>query len=62
MLYKGFSEEALSIKDHDHASHNLKRETTGAALLRLAKLGEKLQVKAPADLSSRIDDYLYEDK
>jgi GAF domain-containing protein len=38
------------------------RETTGDALLRLAKLGEKLQVKAPADLSSRIDDYLYGDK
>ena len=35
------------------------QESTGAALLRLAKLREKLQLKAPADLSSRIDDYLY---
>jgi hypothetical protein len=35
------------------------QETTGDALLRLARLGEQLQVKAPADLSSRIDDYLY---
>jgi len=38
------------------------QESTGDALLRLAKLGEKLQVKAPADVSSRIDDYLYEDE
>ena len=37
-------------------------ESTGDALLRLAKLGEKLQVRAPADLSTRIDDYLYGDK
>ena len=35
------------------------QESTGDALLRLAKLGEKLQLKAPADVSSRIDDYLY---
>jgi hypothetical protein len=34
-------------------------ESTGDALLRLAKRGEKLQLKAPADVSSRIDDYLY---
>ena len=38
------------------------RETKGEALLRLAKLGEKLKIKAPADLSSRIDDYLYGDE
>jgi hypothetical protein len=38
------------------------QESTGDALLRLAKLGERLHVKAPADLSSRIDDYLYGDK
>ena len=38
------------------------QESTGDALLRLAKLGEKLQVKAPADVSSRIDDYLYGDE
>ena len=38
------------------------KESTGDALLRLAKLGKKLQLKAPADLSSRIDDYLYGDK
>jgi hypothetical protein len=37
-------------------------ESTGDALLRLAKLGEKLQLKAPADVSSRIDDYLYGDR
>jgi hypothetical protein len=33
------------------------RETAGEALLRLAKIGGK----GPADLSSRIDDYLYGD-
>ena len=42
-----------------HASKSHSSETTGEALLRLAKLGEKLQVKAPPDLSSRVDDYLY---
>lgn len=31
------------------------RETTGESLLRLARLGGK----GPADLSKRIDDYLY---
>jgi hypothetical protein len=44
------------------ASRRVKRETTGEALLRLAKLGEELQVKAPADLSARIDEYLYDEK
>jgi hypothetical protein len=37
-------------------------ESTGDALLRLAKLGERLHVKAPSDLSSRIDDILYGDE
>jgi hypothetical protein len=41
------------------SSRRASHETTGDALLRLARLGEKLQVNAPADLSSRIDDYLY---
>ena len=44
------------------ASRRTHQETTGEALLRLARLGEKLKVKAPADLSSRIDDYLYGDE
>jgi hypothetical protein len=44
------------------ASHRANRETAGDALLRFAKLGEELQVKTPADLSSRIDEYLYGDK
>jgi hypothetical protein len=43
-------------------SYRANRETAGDALLRLAKLGEELQVKAPADLSSRIDEHLYGDK
>lgn len=38
------------------------RETTGDALLRLARLGEKLKIKLPHDLSERHDDYLYGDK
>jgi hypothetical protein len=41
------------------ASRSASHETTGDALLRFAKLGEELQVQAPADLSSRIDEYLY---
>ena len=45
-----------------HASSLTDQESTGDALLRLAKLGEKLHVKAPADLSSRIDEYLYGDE
>jgi hypothetical protein len=45
-----------------HASPRTDQESTGNALLRLAKLGEKLHVKAPADLSSRIDEYLYDDE
>jgi len=44
------------------ASRSTVGDSTGDALLRLAKLGEKLQVKAPADLSSRIDDILYGDE
>ena len=44
------------------ASRNASHETTGEALLRLAKLGAKLQMKAPADLSARIDDILYGDE
>jgi hypothetical protein len=40
-------------------SQRANRETAGGALLRLARLGEELQVQAPADLSSRIDEYLY---
>ena len=45
-----------------NASPRTDQESTGDALLRLAKLGEKLHVKAPADLSSRIDEYLYGDE
>jgi hypothetical protein len=45
-----------------NASRSARGETTGEALLRLAKLGQKLRVKTPADLSSRIDDYLYGDE
>lgn len=44
------------------ASGKASSETTGEALLRLARLGKKLHVKAPADLSSRIDEYLYGNK
>jgi hypothetical protein len=45
-----------------HASRSTHQESTGDALLRLASLGEKLKVKAPSDLSLRIDDYLYGDE
>jgi hypothetical protein len=45
-----------------HASSSTEQESTGNALLRLAKLGEKLHFEAPADLSSRIDEYLYDNE
>src|SRR3954471_22593842 len=37
---------------------DVRRESTGESLLRLASIGGR----GPADLSSRIDDYLYGDK
>ncbi|GHE08539.1 ribbon-helix-helix domain-containing protein [Streptomyces alanosinicus] len=43
----------------DKVFHRKPRETAGDALLRLAKLGEKLRFHGPADLSTRLDDYLY---
>jgi transposase-like protein len=40
---------------------NESRETIGNALIRLSRLGERLQLKAPPDLSARIDEILYGD-
>lgn len=37
------------------------KKNAGQALLELAKLGEKLNFKAPKDLSVNHDKYLYED-
>jgi hypothetical protein len=34
-------------------------DSTGDALLRLARVGEELKLSGPTDLSSRIDDELY---
>lgn len=34
----------------------------GEALLRLAKLGKKLNIRGPKDLSANIDKYLYEEE
>src|SRR5438270_836991 len=39
------------------STRNAGHETTGEALLRLAKLGEKLQVKAPADEYATLDTF-----
>lgn len=39
-----------------------KHGNAGEALLRLAKLGEKLNIRGPKDLSKNIDKYLYEDE
>lgn len=44
-----------------YATAKKPRVSTGEALLRLAKVGEELGATGPADLSSRIDDYLYGD-
>jgi transposase-like protein len=48
-------------KAQRHGARSVSSETTGEALLRLAKLGEKLQTKVPPDLSARIDEILYGD-
>jgi hypothetical protein len=50
------------IRNEVSTGTNRPKGTAGDALLRLAKLGEELGIKGPADLSSRIDDYLYGDK
>jgi hypothetical protein len=36
-----------------------RQETAGQALLGLAKLGKKLRLTGPTDLSTSLDDYLY---
>ena len=57
------AEVIRELLDNGRAASRIRpHESTGDALLRLAKLGEKLHVKAPADLSSRIDNYLYGDE
>jgi len=38
-----------------------KTETVGEALLKLAELGKKLNLRGPKDLSTNHDKYLYED-
>jgi len=38
------------------------RETIGGALIRLSRLGKRLQMNAPPDLSARIDELLYGDE
>jgi hypothetical protein len=53
--------QASFRKTHRHGARSASHETTGEALLRLAKLGEKLQTKVPPDLSARIDEILYGD-
>jgi hypothetical protein len=51
--------QASFRKTRLHGGRSASSETTGEALLRLAKLGEKLQTKVPPDLSARIDEILY---
>lgn len=38
-----------------------KQRSAGEALLEIAELGKKLNLKGPRDLSTNIDKYLYED-
>jgi len=52
-------EDFLKATGEKPASLTPTQETTGSALLRLATLGEKLNIHGPTDLSSRIDDILY---
>ena len=52
-------EDFLKATGEQATSLHPSQETTGNALLRLADLGKRLQIKGPTDLSSKIDDYLY---
>lgn len=48
--------------DHGLKHIYTKKNSGVEGLLALVELGKKLKIKAPADLSSRLDDYLYGDK
>ena len=39
----------------------VEKQNAGQALKGLAKLGEKLQIRGPKDLSTNVDKYLYEE-
>lgn len=43
-------------------SRHTRRSNAGQALLDLAKLGQRLGMTGPTDLSTNLDDYLYGDK
>jgi hypothetical protein len=45
----------------DFALRHRQTETVGQALSRLVRLGQKLKVKGPKDLSTNLDHYLYDD-
>lgn len=44
------------------ASRRVRRGNAGQALLDLTKLGKRLKMTGPTDLSTNLDDYLYGDK
>lgn len=49
----------VSLEDYQNLEE-LKQKQSVQGLLKLAELGEKLQVKGPADLSEKIDEYLWD--
>ena len=53
--------EAQVLRDILDAGLRQQQETAGAALLRLAALGQALGIQGPPDTSMKIDDYLYGD-
>jgi len=59
---KGRTTKAQVIRDLlDQGLATQKEQTVGQALAGLAQLGRELKVKGPADLSTNIDTYLYDD-
>lgn len=52
-----FIREALEAE----VAKEARKTNAGDALLRIAELGERLNVRGPKDLSVNIDNYLYED-
>lgn len=53
--------KAQVIRDMLESGIMEKQGNSGEALLDIARLGRKLKLKGPRDLSKNIDKYLYED-
>lgn len=50
----------VSLEDYQKLE-DLNQKQSVQGLLKLAELGERLQVKGPADLSEKVNEYLWDD-